>query len=129
MKLNFLAVVLVGVCLSVSSMAQSRGPVPNPAIDMEGFLKVSAQAAKHRESRRLTEEEFIQMSSEPGTIVLDARSKEKYDELIKNGLTPIARWGSPDDVAKAVLAIAQEAFPFSTGEVINVDGGFHLRRL
>jgi len=81
MKLNFLAVVLIGVCLSVSPMAQSRGPVPNPSIDMEGFLKISAEAAKHRESRRLTEEEFIRMSREPGTIILDARSKEKYDEL------------------------------------------------
>jgi NAD(P)-dependent dehydrogenase (short-subunit alcohol dehydrogenase family) len=44
-------------------------------------------------------------------------------------LTPIARWGTPDDVTKAVLAIVQEMLPFSTGEVINVDGGFHLRRL
>jgi hypothetical protein len=81
MKINFLAVVLVGVCLAIGSTAQSRGPVPNPAIDMEGFLKVSARAAKHRESRRLTEDEFIIMSAEPETIVLDARSKEKYDEL------------------------------------------------
>jgi 3-oxoacyl-[acyl-carrier protein] reductase len=55
--------------------------------------------------------------------------KDRYDDLIKSGLTPIARWGSPDDVARAVLAIAQDLFPFSTGEVINVDGGFHLRRL
>lgn len=67
----------------------------------------------------------------PGVIATDMTMavKEKYDALIKNGLTPIARWGSPDDVARAVLAIAQDAFPFSTGEVINVDGGFHLRRL
>jgi 3-oxoacyl-[acyl-carrier protein] reductase len=67
----------------------------------------------------------------PGVIATDMTMgvKEKYDELIKHGLTPIARWGSPDDVAKAVLAIAQDAFPFSTGEVLNVDGGFHLRRL
>jgi hypothetical protein len=62
-------------------MAQDRGPVPNPAIDMDGFLKISAKAAKHRESRRLTEDDFIRMSLEPGTIVLDARSKQKYDEL------------------------------------------------
>ena len=85
MKLNFAAVVLVCVYLTVSSMAQSRGPVPNPAIDMKGFLKVSAEAAKHRESRRLTEDDFIRMSAEPGTIVLDARSKEKYDELHVKG--------------------------------------------
>ena len=67
----------------------------------------------------------------PGIIATDMTSgvKEKYDQLIAQGLTPIARWGTPDDVAKAVAAIAQDVLPFSTGEVINVDGGFHLRRL
>lgn len=67
----------------------------------------------------------------PGIIATDmtAPVKEKYDQLIAQGLTPIARWGTAEDVAKAVAAIAQDLFPFSTGEVINVDGGFHLRRL
>jgi len=67
----------------------------------------------------------------PGIIATDmtAGVKEKYDKLIANDLTPIPRWGEPDDVAKAVAAIAQDLLPFSTGEVINVDGGFHLRRL
>jgi NAD(P)-dependent dehydrogenase (short-subunit alcohol dehydrogenase family) len=55
--------------------------------------------------------------------------QEKYDRMIDEGLTPIRRWGVPDDVARAVLAIAEGDFPFSTGEVFNVDGGFHLRRL
>ena len=68
----------------------------------------------------------------PGIIETDmsAAAKEKYDRLIlRENLTPIARWGTPDDVAKAVVAIATDLLPFSTGEVINVDGGFHLRRL
>ena len=67
----------------------------------------------------------------PGIIETDMTHgvKGKYDDMIAGGLTPIARWGQPEDVAKAVLAIAGGAFPFSTGEVINVDGGFHLRRL
>ncbi len=55
--------------------------------------------------------------------------KEKYDKLISEGITPIKRWGTPEDVAKAVVAIAKGYFPFSTGEVFNVDGGFHIRRL
>jgi NAD(P)-dependent dehydrogenase (short-subunit alcohol dehydrogenase family) len=42
---------------------------------------------------------------------------------------PIRRWGQPDDVAQAVIALAEGYLPYSTGEVINVDGGFHLRRL
>jgi NAD(P)-dependent dehydrogenase (short-subunit alcohol dehydrogenase family) len=67
----------------------------------------------------------------PGIIATDmtAGVKQKYDALIANGLTPIKRWGAPEDIAKAVVAIATRAFSFSTGEVFNVDGGFHLRTL
>lgn len=67
----------------------------------------------------------------PGVIATDMTSvvKEKYDNLIAGGLTPIKRWGQPEDVGRAVAAIAQDLLPFSTGEVINVDGGFHLHRL
>ena len=67
----------------------------------------------------------------PGIIMTDMTSavKDKYDKLIAEGLTPIKRWGQPEDVAKAVGAIAEGRLDFSTGQVINVDGGFHLRRL
>lgn len=67
----------------------------------------------------------------PGIIETDmtAAVKDKYNNLISNGLTPIRRWGTPEDVGRAVSAIALGYLPFSTGEVINVDGGFHLRIL
>ena len=68
----------------------------------------------------------------PGIIATDMTGgvKEKYDDLIFNkDLTPIKRWGTPDDVARAVVAIAKDYLPFSTGEVINVDGGYQMRRL
>ena len=68
----------------------------------------------------------------PGVIETDMTGpvKAKYDDLILNkDLTPIRRWGQADDVARAVVAIATDLLPFSTGEVINVDGGFHMRRL
>jgi len=67
----------------------------------------------------------------PGIISTDmtGSSKEKYDALFAGGLTPLQRWGQPEDVARAVVAVAEGALPYSTGEVINVDGGFHLRRL
>ncbi len=67
----------------------------------------------------------------PGIVATDMTGpvKEKYDRLIAEGLTPIARWGTPEDVGRAVVAIARDHFPFSTGEVFNVDGGFHIRRL
>ncbi len=67
----------------------------------------------------------------PGIIKTDMTSvvKDKYDKLIAEGLTPIKRWGQPEDIAKVVGAIAEGRLDFSTGQVINVDGGFHLRRL
>jgi NAD(P)-dependent dehydrogenase (short-subunit alcohol dehydrogenase family) len=67
----------------------------------------------------------------PGIIMTDMTAvvKEKYDKMIAEGLTPIKRWGWPEDIAKAVGAIAEGRLDFSTGQVINVDGGFHLRRL
>jgi NAD(P)-dependent dehydrogenase (short-subunit alcohol dehydrogenase family) len=67
----------------------------------------------------------------PGIMQTDMTQgvRDKYDRLIEAGLTPIRRWGQAEDVARAVVAIAGGAFPFSTGEVINIDGGFHLRRL
>jgi 3-oxoacyl-[acyl-carrier protein] reductase len=68
----------------------------------------------------------------PGIIKTDLTSvvKDKYDRLIlEQGITPIRRWGQPEDIGKAVVAIAEGLMPFSTGEIINVDGGFHISRL
>jgi len=80
---------------------------------------------------RLAEHGINVYEIRPGIIATDMTGpvKEKYDKLIAEGLTPIQRWGTPEDIGKAVAAIAQDLLPFSTGEVINVDGGFHLRRL
>ncbi len=80
---------------------------------------------------RLAEHGINVYEVRPGIIRTDMTGpvKEKYDRLIADGLTPIQRWGTPEDVGKAVAAIAQDLLPFSTGEVINVDGGFHIRRL
>lgn len=64
----------------------SKSPA-NPNIDFDGHMKLAAEAAKHREARRLTEEDFIKMSQEEGAVILDARSKEKFDILhIKGAL-------------------------------------------
>jgi NAD(P)-dependent dehydrogenase (short-subunit alcohol dehydrogenase family) len=70
----------------------------------------------------------------PGVIATDMTGgvKEKYDKLIlqdERGITPIRRWGKPEDIGRAVRAIAEDRFPFSTGAVFDVDGGFHLHRL
>ena len=80
---------------------------------------------------RLAEYDIGVFEISPGIIETDMTRavKDKYDRLIAEGLTPIRRWGKPGDVAKAVGAIAEGRLDFSTGSVINVDGGFHLRRL
>ena len=68
----------------------------------------------------------------PGIIKSDMTStvEEKYNKFIfeNNGL-PTKRWGEPSDIGKAAAALASGAFDYSTGQVINVDGGFHIRRL
>ncbi len=67
----------------------------------------------------------------PGIIETDmtAAVHEKYEELIINGLTPIKRFGKPEDVADCILALSGGLLDFATGQVINADGGFHIRRL
>jgi len=67
----------------------------------------------------------------PGIIETDMVKpvKEKYDKLIRQGISLIRRWGKPEDVGKIVAAIAQDLLSFSTGEIIYVDGGFHIQRL
>jgi len=80
---------------------------------------------------RLAEYEIGVFEISPGIIETDmtAAVKEKYDRLIADGLWPIRRWGQPEDVARAVAAIVLDYFPFSTGQRIDVDGGFHIRTL
>jgi len=67
----------------------------------------------------------------PGVIRTDmiAAVERAYDEKIANGLLPQRRIGEGPDVARAVRAIADGLLDYSTGQVINVDGGFHLRSL
>jgi phage shock protein E len=67
------------------SAADQKPSIPNPAIDMEGYLKIAAEAAQYRQTRRLSEDDFLKMSKEPGTIVLDARSKEMFDQIHVKG--------------------------------------------
>ncbi len=67
----------------------------------------------------------------PGVIKTDmtAGVTEKYNTMIAAGLSPIKRWGMPEDVAEAASFLCSGRLSFSTGEVINVDGGYHIRRL
>jgi 3-oxoacyl-[acyl-carrier protein] reductase len=67
----------------------------------------------------------------PGITLTDmtASVKQKYDKMLREGLTIQSRWGLPEDIGKAALALASGSFPYSTGAVINVDGGMTVQRL
>ena len=67
----------------------------------------------------------------PGIIrtAMTEKVKEKYDNLISNGLLPIKRWGEPEDIASAVYSFVSGALPYVTGHSLDVDGGFHISRL
>lgn len=80
---------------------------------------------------RLAGEGILVHEVRPGVIATDMTStvQEKYDKLIRDGLFPIARWGTPQDVADAVSALCSDKFLYTTGNYIDVDGGFHIKRL
>jgi len=81
--------VVLGLVLALAASRAAPAadrPVPvNPAIDMPRFLQVAAEAAEYRETHRISEDEFIRLSRLPGTVILDARSRQKYDELHVKG--------------------------------------------
>jgi 3-oxoacyl-[acyl-carrier protein] reductase len=79
---------------------------------------------------RLAEHGIRVFEVRPGVMETDmtAAAHEKYTKLIADGLTPIRRWGTATDVGETVAALAVGALPFCTGEVLNIDGGFHIRR-
>ena len=92
--------------------------------------KAGLSAATQLFALRLAEHGIRVFEVRPGIIDTDmtAPVRERYTHLIAEGLTPIRRWGTPADVGRAVAALATGAIPFSTGEVVNVDGGFHIRK-
>src|SRR5205823_14848502 len=79
-RASFLIIAL-GIGTTISAQETAPEAIVNPAIDMDGQLLIAAEAAKHRESRRVTEEEFLNMMHDDGTVVLDARSQDKYAAL------------------------------------------------
>ena len=80
---------------------------------------------------RLAPEQILVHEVRPGVIRTDMTKGvgEKYDRLIQAGRFPIARWGEPEDVADAVSALCSDKFLYTTGDVIDVDGGFHIKQL
>ncbi len=127
-------------------MCEMLQSIPNPKIVFIGSVSAYASSVNRAEyclstaGIAMATSLFADRLAEYGINVYEVRGgvietdmtrvvQDKYDRLIEEGLTPIRRWGTPDDVARAVVAIAEDLLPFSTGQVIDVDGGFHLRRL
>ena len=110
MRTRLFLLALLGLGSSVEA-APAAPPLPNPRIDMERYLAVAHEAAAHRESHRVTEAEFLRMSRERGTIVLDARSREKFELLHVRGAINL----SFPDIAIATLA---HALPDKTARIL-----------
>jgi 3-oxoacyl-[acyl-carrier protein] reductase len=104
---------------------------PSPSRGEYCLSKAGVSMATKLWASRLAEFGIGVYEIRPGIIATDMTStvRDKYDKLIDEGLTPIRRWGQPDDIASAVGACVRGDLRFSTGEVVNVDGGFHLRVL
>ncbi len=117
-----------GAIVNVSSMSAytsstSRGEY---CISKAGVSMITALFAD-----RLAEYGIAVNEVRPGIIMtgMTETVKEKYDRLIEGGLLPDKRWGKPEDVASAMLALADGSLPYVTGQSVDVDGGFHIRRL
>jgi hypothetical protein len=118
---------IVALCLAGLATARAEtGPgIANPAIDMPAYLRVSADAALHRAPRRLSELDFIRMSREPGTVVLDARSRQRYDELhIKGALNLSFPDIAIESLAQAIPDRNTRILIYCNNNFLNADSAF-----
>jgi phage shock protein E len=79
------------------------GPIPNPAINYDEFARLTVQLQPIREKNRITEDQFIQMSTEPGTVILDARSKDRYDRIHVKGAVHLAFTDFTEEALRKVI--------------------------
>lgn len=120
---NFPASIINVTSISVTVVSTNRGEY---CISKAGLSMVTQLFAD-----RLGNEGIPVYEVRPGVTRTDmtAGVTEKYDRLIKDGLCVQPRWGLPQDVGKPVAALARGDFPYSTGQVIMVDGGLTMPRL
>lgn len=115
-------IVNVGSCSAeVSSVSRGEYCISKAAVSMITTLFAD----------RLASEGIIVNEVRPGVIATDMTSvvTEKYDRMIEDGVFPIARWGRPEDVANMVSLFASDLVLYTTGNYVDVDGGFHIKRL
>ncbi|HVT02686.1 MAG TPA: rhodanese-like domain-containing protein [Thermoanaerobaculia bacterium] len=127
MSIRRVTILLVFVAILSFSLhaAERRAAIVNPAIDMPGYLDTARKAAVHREDRRLSEGEFIRMSGEQGTVVLDARSREKFDELHVHGAINLSFPDiTIDSLAKTIPDQATRVLIYCNNNFINAEDVF-----
>jgi NAD(P)-dependent dehydrogenase (short-subunit alcohol dehydrogenase family) len=117
-----------GCIINISSVSAT---VASPSRGEYCISKAGVSMATMLWATRLGEFDIPVYEVRPGVIKTDmtATVQAKYDKLIAEGLMVQARWGYPDDIGKAVAALARGDFAYSTGQVIMVDGGMTLQRL
>jgi NAD(P)-dependent dehydrogenase (short-subunit alcohol dehydrogenase family) len=117
-----------GVIVNITSISST---VASPNRGEYCVSKAGMSMASQLWAVRLAEYDIPVYDVRPGVIRTDMTSgvEEKYDRLIDSGLIPQARWGLPEDVGKAVAMLARGDLPYSTGQVIMVEGGMTLDRL
>ena len=116
------SIVNISSCSAYTS-STSRGEY---CISKAGVSMITKLFADRLASEGITVNEIC-----PGIIAtgMTAAVKEKYDNLIAGGLVPLGRWGQPDDIAKAVVALCDGTFGYTTGQSFILDGGMHIRKL
>lgn len=117
-----------GTIINISSISATVASVNRGEYCM---AKAGLSMATLLLASRLGEHDIPVYEIRPGVIETDmtAGVKEKYDALIANGLCVNRRWGQPEDIGKAVAALATAKFPYSTGQAFYVDGGLTIPRL
>lgn len=117
-----------GAIVNISSMSGYTSSVSRGeyCISKAGVTMITTLFAD-----RLAEYGITVNEIRPGIIAtgMTEKVKSKYDALIDGGLLPIKRWGQPQDIADAVWVLCSGALPYVTGQSVDVDGGFHIRRL
>ncbi len=83
MRLRTFLLSLLSVTIVTTGVAAE---IVNPAIDMDAFLRVAAQAAGARSTRRVSEEDFVRIAGQQGAVILDARSSENFVSFTSVGL-------------------------------------------
>ena len=115
---------------SIVTISSSNAEIASPERAEYCIAKAGLAMLTRLLAVRLAGEGIMAYDIRPGLIRTDMTraSQQKYDRLLAEGFTPIARWGEPDDVARAVTMLARGDLPFVTGEAIHVDGGLHIHR-